>query len=307
MSFIPTLDISDFDLDRERFVAEFGRAYEEWGFAGITGHQLDQNLIKDAFAAAEAFFAMPDAAKNQYQSTAIGRSRGYVPFGTEKAKDAKHSDLKEFYHIGRERDDVAYLAANVWPSEIAHFQSVFETLYASLELLANRILEVAALYLTLPQNYFRARVARGEALLRVLHYPPILDDNIPNVRAAAHEDINLITLLVGSEQEGLEVLSKQGDWVPISMIEGTVICNVGDMMQRLTNGQLRSTTHRVVNPKGEKARTSRYSMPFFMHPNPDVALDCLPECISDENPIKYSPITADEYLKERLRAIGLLT
>jgi len=307
MKRIPSLDITDFDADRDRFVADFGRAYEEWGFAGITGHQLDPKLVETAFAAAQAFFAMPTAVKEKYQSSAVGHARGYVPFGTEKAKDSQYSDLKEFYHIGRELPGVDYLSNNEWPVEQSNFKPVFETLYAELDQLANRILSVAALYLNLPEDYFNPRVAQGEALLRVLHYPPISDENIPNVRAAAHEDINLITLLVGSEQDGLEVQSKQGDWVPISMIDGTIICNVGDMMQRLTNGQLRSTTHRVVNPKGEKARTSRYSMPFFMHPNPDVALDCLPQCVSDDNPIKYPPISADEYLKERLRAIGLLT
>lgn len=307
MSFIPSLDITEFDQNRERFVAEFGAAYEEWGFAGITGHQLDPNLVKRALTAAENFFALPEPIKHKYQSNALGRSRGYVPFGTEKAKDSTHSDLKEFFHIGRELPNVDYLADNVWPSEPEKFRSVFESLYTELDQLAKKILAVAALYLELPEDYFADRVARGEALLRVLHYPPILDKSVPNVRAAAHEDINLITLLIGSEQEGLEVLGKHGDWVPISMIEGTIICNVGDMMQRLTNGRLRSTTHRVVNPKGDKARVSRYSIPFFMHPNPEVSLNCLPQCVTSDNPKKYAPITADEYLQERLRAIGLLT
>lgn len=287
-------------------MTDFGYAYHEWGFAGITNHGVGADLIKDAFTAAEQFFSLPEVEKGQYQSDAVGRSRGYIPFGTEKAKDSHHTDLKEFYHIGRENPEVSYLADNVWPDKISNFKTSFEPLYKALDQLANRILEVAALYLGLPQNYFETRVSRGEALLRVLHYPPIKDHDIPNVRAAAHEDINLLTLLVGSEQEGLEVLSRQGKWVPITMLEGTIICNVGDMMQRLTNGQLRSTTHRVVNPKGQKARVSRYSMPFFMHPNPDVSLDVLPQCISAEHPKKYPAITAQEYLNERLVEIGLL-
>jgi isopenicillin N synthase-like dioxygenase len=196
--------------------------------------------------------------------------------------------------------------ANIWPTEVAEFETTFRAIYQALDDLAHYVLEVAALYLELPQNYFDKRVSHGEALLRVLHYPPVLQDDIPNVRAAAHEDINLITLLVGSEQAGLEVLSRQGNWVSIGMIEGTIICNVGDMLQRLSNGRLPSTTHRVVNPSGAQALSSRYSLPFFMHPNPEVRLDCLPSCVSDDNPQRYPPITAGEYLNERLREIGLM-
>lgn len=303
---IPTLNIADFKKDEALFVDAFGAAYTEWGFAGITGHGLGADLIQNAFKAAEAFFALPLSSKLRYETHAAGRSRGYVPFGTEKAKNSQHSDLKEFYHVGREIAGVTYLEENVWPQEIKAFQNTFEHLFKSLDALAHRVLEVVALFLELPRDYFESRVDRGEALLRILHYPPILEDDIPNVRAAAHEDINLLTLLVGSEQEGLEVLSRQGDWVPISMIEGTIICNVGDMLQRLSNGKLPSTTHRVVNPKGEKARNSRYSIPFFMHPNPDIALDCLLQCVTDENPLKYPPITAEDYLNERLLEIGLL-
>ena len=180
-------------------------------------------------------------------------------------------------------------------------------MFENLDSLARRVLEVFATVLDLPADYFDMRVAHGEAILRVLHYPPLPDGNVPNVRAAAHEDINLITLLAGSEQDGLEVLSRQGEWVPINMIEGTIICNVGDMLQRLSNNTLRSTTHRVVNPKGEKALSSRYSIPFFMHPSPEVKLDCLPQCITEKNPRHYEPTTAGEYLEQRLREIGLTT
>jgi isopenicillin N synthase-like dioxygenase len=215
-------------------------------------------------------------------------------------------DLKEFFHIGREAPNVSHLGQNIWPRSIIDFQPTFERLFKELDALAHRILEVFAVHLGLPQSYFDSRVEYGEALLRVLHYPPIMNANIPNVRAAAHEDINLLTLLVGSQQSGLEVLSRAGVWVPITTIEGTIVCNVGDMLQRLSNGLLPSTTHRVVNPHGEQARTSRYSMPFFMHPSPEVRLDVLPQCISDAHPQKFTPITAGEYLQQRLNEIGLV-
>lgn len=303
---IPTLNIADFEHDPVGFTGAFSQAYTEWGFAGITGHNIDPRQIQDAFAAAKQFFELPLESKQRYETEAVGRARGYVPFGTEKAKDSPFSDLKEFYHVGREVSGVEHLDKNVWPEEIVSFKPCFESLFKSLDALAHRLLSVFALSLELPEDYFASRVNHGEALLRILHYPPILDDNVPNLRAAAHEDINLLTLLVGSEQEGLEVLSRQGEWVPISMIKGTIICNVGDMLQRLTNGKLPSTTHRVVNPQGDKAKTSRYSIPFFMHPNPSMPLDCLPQCVTEARPLQYPPITASDYLTERLIQIGLI-
>lgn len=302
---IPKLDIRAFDTDRAQFVRQFGEAYEEWGFAGIVGHDIDSNLIADAFEAAKQFFDLETANKEKYLATNDGRTRGYIPIGVERAKDSDHTDLKEFYHVGREIDGVSYLAPNIWPSETPRFRSVFESLFSALDHLALRILDVVALYLQLPEDYFRSKVDRGEALLRILHYPPIAETDGPNQRAAAHEDINLITLLVGSEQAGLEVLSKKNQWVPINMIEGTIICNVGDMLQRLTNGRLPSTTHRVVNPSGPSAAQSRYSMPFFMHPNPEVSLDCLEQCVDEQHPRKYPAITAEAFLNERLEQIGL--
>jgi isopenicillin N synthase-like dioxygenase len=306
MNSIPILDIGRFESDHDAFIAEFREAYEEWGFAGISGHQLDLKIIQSAWVEAEKFFALPTEVKIKYEGEEQDRSRGYIPFGVEKAKDSKHSDLKEFYHIGHQVDGAAHLSANIWPTETAEFQSTFETLYASLESLALRVLSIFACVLGLPIDYFDSRIKTGETLLRILHYPPIVDQDIPNLRAAAHEDINLITLLAGSEQDGLEVLSRQGEWVPINMIEGTIVCNVGDMLQRLTNAKLPSTTHRVVNPKGDSARTSRYSVPFFVHPSPDVSLECLASCVDDENPRLFEPTTAGEYLEQRLKEIGLL-
>lgn len=302
MTTIPVLDISDFATDQDRFVDQLGVAYREWGFAGITGHGIDTSVIKDALIAAESFFALPEETKKQYVLPA-GSARGFTPFGIEIAKDAKHTDLKEFFHIGREINEQT---RNIWPSETPAFELAFRRLYQELDQLARRLLSGMALSLGLADDYFESRVNVGDSILRVLHYPPITDAEIPNLRAAAHEDINLITLLAGSEQAGLEVLSRKGEWVPISMIEGTIVCNVGDMLQRLTNRRMPSTTHRVANPKGDLARVSRYSIPFFMHPNADMSLDTLARCIDDEHPREFAAITAGEYLDERLREIGLI-
>jgi len=309
---IPTLDISQFDSAPDTFARDFGSAYQEWGFAGITGHNIPPSAVADAMQAAQWLFNLPLSTKQQYQQQSSW-ARGYVPFGLEKAKGSAHSDLKEFYHLGREHGSSESLGANIWPSnnglesesnKADEFKLAFSTLYRALDQLSLKILSAAALSLGLDKDFFTPRVTHGEALLRILHYPPIADANVPNVRAAAHEDINLITLLVGSEQEGLEVLSRRGEWVPISMIEGTVICNVGDMMQRLTNGKLPSTTHRVVNPKGEKARQSRYSIPFFVHPEPNMPLTCLPQCVTANNPKKFEDISAGDYHRQRLQEIG---
>lgn len=305
---IPVLDISAFDSNPELFVQELGSAYSQWGFAGVTNHGISMELIRRALQACEKVYALPDDVKLRYKSQ-YGGARGYTPFGTEIAKNAEYVDLKEFWHVGRELEGESpydQLTPNVWPEEVPEFKPVMLELFSALDQLANRLLDAFALYLGEKQDYFRDKVKFGNSILRALHYPPILDSSLPNVRAGAHEDINLITLLVGSEQEGLEVLSKSGEWVGISMIEGTIICNVGDMLQRLCNNMLPSTTHRVVNPKGSAAAKSRYSIPFFTHPNPDMSLDVLPQTITADNPKRYPPITANDYLMERLREIGLL-
>ena len=297
---IPQLDIAEFDLDPPDFVLKFGQAYREWGFAGITGHGIPTSVIENALNVAQQFFSQPELTKAKYLGSSDGFNRGYIPFGTERAKDSPFVDLKEFFHVGK-----PHLEENIWPGEVSDFQHHMEAIYASLEDLAKRLLMVIALYLELDKDYFEDKLDQGETLLRAIHYPPIDDPKAPNVRAAAHEDINLITLLVGSEQAGLEVLSRQGTWVPIGLIEGTIVCNVGDMLQRLTNNRLPSTTHRVVNPQGDLARSSRYSIPFFVHPSPDMKLDCLPQCVNSKRPCAYPAITAGEYLAERLQEIGL--
>lgn len=302
-AYVPTLDISELESDPKAFIERFGAAYLEWGFAGISGHDISQATIDSAMQAAKWFFDLPLPEKTNYQ-TDNNWARGYVPFGTEKAKGAEYTDLKEFYHLGREQTSAESLGENVWPDN-KEFVTAFSNLHQALDDLSIKILRAVALFLRLDKDYFTQKVSHGEALLRILHYPPILDAGAPNVRAAAHEDINLITLLVGSEKEGLEVLSRQGDWVPISMIKGTIICNLGDMMQRLTNGLLPSTTHRVVNPKGDAALQSRYSIPFFVHPEPSMSLASLPQCCTKANPKLFDDITAGDYHRQRLTEIGL--
>ncbi len=309
MTQIPTLDIRRFDTDRDAFVAELGAAYREWGFAGIRGHGISQQLIDDAYDAFVRFFALPEDVKTQYHISGSGGARGYTPFGVETAKGAKHFDLKEFWHVGREIRDAKYadvMAPNVWPSEVADFRERALALYDALDALGSRVLCALALHIGLPEHFFADKTNNGNSILRPIHYPPITTDDIPNVRAGAHEDINFITLLVGASAAGLEVKSKQGEWVPFTSDADTIVVNIGDMLQRLTNHVYPSTTHRVVNPPGEAARKPRYSTPFFLHPNPDFLIDVLPSCISPDNPSRYpQPITAHGYLEERLREIKL--
>ncbi|HMT38431.1 MAG TPA: 2-oxoglutarate and iron-dependent oxygenase domain-containing protein [Thermomonas sp.] len=307
--YIPTLDIRRFETDREAFVAELGAAYREWGFAGIRGHGIPQDVIDGAYDAFTAFFALPEDVKKQYHVPGGGGARGYTPFGVETAKDSKYFDLKEFWHVGREVRDEKYaeaMPANVWPSEVPEFRARALALYDALDGLGSRMLSALALGLDLPEDYFADKTNNGNSILRPIHYPPITTDDVPNVRAGAHEDINLITLLVGASAEGLQVLSRKGEWVPYTADADTIVVNIGDMLQRLTNHVLPSTTHRVVNPPGEKARQPRYSTPFFLHPNPDFLIDVLPNCVSADNPSRYpEPITAQGYLDERLREIKL--
>lgn len=309
MQSIPHVDMTAYADDFKEFVKTIGEGYEGNGFVALTQHGIDVATIHEALDATRDLFALPEQVKKQYYKPGIGGARGYTPFGTEIAKDAKHVDLKEFWHVGREVGDSSeypQLIPNVWPKEQPAFKETTTKLFNALDELGNQVLEGIAVYLGQPRDYFRTRVNKGNSILRPLHYPPIVDKGTPSVRAAAHEDINVITLLIGSREPGLEVLSKSGDWIPVTILEGAIICNVGDMLQRLTNGMLRSTTHRVVNPPAPHNEVSRYSIPFFLHFNPDVVIAALPECVSEENPAKLPPITADDYLMERLREIGLV-
>lgn len=308
---IPTLDITRFATDREAFVSELGAAYREWGFAGIRNHGIPQSLIDGAYDAFQRFFALPDADKKKYHVEGGGGARGYTPFGIETAKGNAYFDLKEFWHVGRELPEGSryrtVMADNQWPEDVPEFKHHALALYAALDDLGSRVLSALALHIGLPENYFADKTDSGNSILRPIHYPPITTPDVPNVRAGAHEDINLITLLVGASAEGLEVRSHDGEWVPFTADADTIVVNIGDMLQRLTNHVYPSTTHRVVNPPGDKARQPRYSTPFFLHPNPDFLIDVLPSCITQDNPSRYpEAITAQGYLEERLREIKLI-
>ena len=308
---IPTLDIRRYDTDRDAFVAELGAAYREWGFAGIRGHGIAPSMVNSAYDAFQRFFTLPAEVKMKYHLKGTGGARGYTPFGIETAKDSRYPDLKEFWHIGREipRDSkyADVMAPNVWPAEVPEFRPAGYGLYDALDKLGSRVLRALALHIDLPEPYFDDKTNFGNSILRPIHYPPITTPDIPNVRAGAHEDINLITLLVGASAEGLEVKSHKGEWVPFTADADTIVVNIGDMLQRLTNHVYPSTTHRVVNPGNENSRKPRYSVPFFLHPNPDFVIDVLPSCIDAEHPKRYAqPITANDYLQERLREIKLI-
>ena len=308
---IASVSLKDADRDPEDFAQKLGRSFEEYGFAIIADHGIPDDLIHRAEEKAKAFFALPEEVKRKYLIPGGGGARGYTPFGIETAKDSKYPDLKEFYHIGREiPDDSPYrdvMAPNLWPTEVPGFREHGYGLYQSLDTLGARILSALALHIGLPEDYFVGPTRSGNSILRPIHYPPITAPEIPNVRAGAHEDIIFITLLVGASAAGLEVKSHKGEWVPFTADADTIVVNIGDMLQRLTNHVYPSTTHRVVNPPGEQARKPRYSVPFFLHPNPDVSLAVLPNCVSAENPSRYATgISSHEYLLERLREIKLI-
>ncbi len=293
----------------EGFARDLGRSFREYGFAVVSDHPVDQGVIDAALADMKAFFALPEAAKRAYHQPGQGGARGYTPFATENAKDAAAKDLKEFWHRGR---DLAtghrlsrFMPENVSVSEVPGFDRSSAALFDALDEMGAVLLRAIARDLGLEERWFDATVDEGNSVLRLLHYPPIMGAP-EGVRAGAHEDINVITLLLGAEEAGLQVKTRSGEWLPIQPPEGALVVNIGDMLQRLTNDVLPSTTHRVVNPPPERAGVSRYSTPFFLHFNPDFEIRTLPGCVSPQTPDRYAePITADAYLQERLREIGL--
>ncbi len=292
-------------------VAEaLGSSFRHYGFALVGDHGIEPALTRQTWRLTREFFALPETEKRQYFSAALAGARGYTPFGSENAKGAALPDLKEFWHIGRELPPghplTPSMPPNIWPDRPAGFRETYLNLYRQFDQVGAAILSRIALHLGLSPDWFEPAIADGNSVLRLLHYPPIAEAAQGAIRAGAHEDINLITLLLGEEEAGLELLGPDGEWLAVSPPEGALVVNIGDMLQRLTNHELPSTTHRVRNPLAERASFSRYAMPFFLHPRSDFEIKTLRECITPKNPDRYPrPIAADAYLQERLKEIGL--
>ncbi|QGN55599.1 isopenicillin N synthase family oxygenase [Novosphingobium sp. Gsoil 351] len=308
---LPVLSLADAP---DLLARDLGDSFRTFGFAMVRDHGLDPALVRRARDLTAQFFALPEAEKRSYLIPGQGGARGYTAFGTEIAKGAKAHDLKEFWHVGRDLPPGHALAdsmpPNVWPARPAGFRETFERLYAELDRVGATILSRIAVWLGLDEQWFDPAIKDGNSVLRLLHYPPVPSVEGGAIRAGAHEDINLITLLLGAEEAGLELLTKDGKWLAVDPPEGALVVNIGDMLQRLTNHVLPSTTHRVRNPDGPRAAHSRYSMPFFLHLRSDFPFVTLPQCVTERNPDRYpingqAPITADDYLQERLREIGL--
>jgi isopenicillin N synthase-like dioxygenase len=309
---VPGLDAISFrrfETDFAGFAADLGASFERYGFAVVADHGIDEARIAAALDRTKAFFALPEAVKRAYVVPGGAGQRGFTPFGVETAKGENRADLKEFWHVGRDLPPGhrygPVIPPNPWPDEVAGFREDLSALYASLDALGEKLLSAIARRLTLADNFFEGPTRDGDSVLRLLHYPPVSPDAAA-VRAGAHEDINAITLLLGAEEAGLELLTADGDWLPVSPPAGSVVVNIGDMLQRLTNHRLPSTTHRVVNPAPERRGFARYSTPFFLHFAPDYLIQTLPNCVDPANPDRYpEPITARAYLEERLRDLKL--
>ena len=306
---VPALSLDQQTTDAAGFAQSFGDSFQRFGFGIVVDHGIDAALIERAWEATREFFALPLEEKLKYRAKK-GGARGYIPFGIEIAKGATENDLKEFWHIGRDLpagvEYTATMPPNVWPDVPEDFHSIFKQLYAEFDRVGAKLLSAIATWLGLAPDWFEKPVENGNSVLRLLHYPPVSVD-APGIRAGAHEDINLITLLLGAEEAGLQLLTREGKWLEVDPPKGALVVNVGDMLQRLTNHVLPSTTHRVVNPAPERRGHSRYSMPFFLHLAGDFPIATLPGCVSGETPDQYpQAITADDYLQQRLREIGLL-
>jgi isopenicillin N synthase-like dioxygenase len=306
---VASVSLADADKDPAAFAQELGQSFVDYGFAIISDHGVPQELIDRAEEKAKAFFALPEEVKRNYLIPGGGGARGYTAFGVETAKGAHASDLKEFWHVGRDLEaghryrDV--MGDNIWPAEVPGFKETFLELYDTFDRTGLKILAAIARFLGVDEDYFADTVRDGNSVLRMLHYPPVDKPTGNHIRAGAHEDINTITLLLGAEEAGLELKTKDGRWLPVSPKKGELVVNIGDMLQRLTNGKLRSTSHRVVNPTPDRASKARYSMPFFLHFRPDFMIEALPGTVPPGEEPKWAPISSHDYLLERLREIKL--
>lgn len=305
-SIIPPVSMKTFDESPEAFAKELGQWFETFGFAVVSDHGVSQEIIDGTLERAKAFFELPVETKTKYQIKGSGGKRGYTPFGIETAKDHKVADLKEFWHAGRglppEHRHRELMPPNIDVSEVEGWSQYVDAMFGSFDHLGRRILKAVAIHLKLGDKFFDDKVNEGNSILRLLHYPPVTHEIEPGaIRAGAHGDINVITLLLGADEPGLQLLDKKGVWQNVYAPKGCLAINVGDMLSRLTNDVLTSSIHRVINPNPERAKFARYSTPFFLHFNPDYLIETLPEC----GPSKYAPITAQGFLEERLRDIKL--
>ena len=314
MNKIPSLDLRDFLSEeanrKEEFVQSIGKAFQEIGFCAVKGHLLSDDLVERLYNQIKLFFDLPYEVKAKYEFPQYSGQRGYVSFGKESAKGSKHGDLKEYWHFGQyieeeEKEKYNYFP-NIHVEELSEFNEVGKEVYSTLEETAKHILRALALYLNIEEDYFDQYIKNGNSILRPIHYPPILEDPKEAVRASAHGDINLITLLMGAHGKGLQVQHSNGEWVDAVASEDELMINIGDMLSRHTNNLLKSTVHRVINPDRELLKKSRYSIPFFMHPISEMKLNVLESCISDESPKSFDDITAGDFLNERLVELGLL-
>ena len=310
---IPVVDLAEFTsgdaASKQNFVKQLGKAYEEVGFVAVKNHGIPDDLIADLYKYVQKFFSLPDDVKLSYEKKELAGQRGYTSFGREHAKGFDAPDLKEFFQFGQTVEDSDPIKEeypdNVKVEEVPEFTPTLFKAYRSFERSGKALLQAIALYLELDEHYFDEWVHNGNSILRAIHYPPIKSEPKSAIRAEQHEDINLITLLVGASADGLQILTRQNEWVGVTSLPEQIVVNVGDMLQRLTNNKLRSTTHRVVNPPRELWGTSRFSIPFFLHPKSEMDLTCLEGCTDAEHPKAYEDTTAGEYLDERLREIGL--
>lgn len=310
---IPVVDLEHFikgtNEQKVQFAAILGKAFEEVGFVSVKNHGIPELLIDKLYNTVKSFFSLSDAEKRSYEIAGLAGQRGYTSFGKEHAKGSDAPDLKEFFQYGQTltATDVAPEAYpdNVMVSHPADFNSLFLEAYRSFEASGSALLSAISMYLDLGDDFFSEHIYLGNSILRAIHYPPIVHEPKSAIRAEQHEDINLITLLVGASADGLEILSKEEEWLPVKAGPGEIVVNVGDMLQRLTNDRLKSTTHRVVNPPREKWGSSRFSIPFFLHPRSSMSLACLSSCVDALHPKRYEDYTAGYYLDERLREIGL--
>ncbi len=310
---IPVVDLEDFlkgDPNKKKsFVHNLGRAYEEVGFVSVKNHGIPGDLINELYKNVQEFFSLPLVEKEKYEIPELAGQRGYTSFGKEHAKGSDAPDLKEFFQYGQ-IVPANHKLKNEYPDnvdveEVKNFNTTLYKAYRAFEASGKALLQAIALYLNLPEHYFDDNIEEGNSIVRAIHYPPITHEPKSAIRAEHHEDINLITLLVGASAGGLEILNRNNEWVGVTSLPDQIVVNVGDMLQRHTNNQLKSTTHRVVNPPRDLWHTSRFSIPFFLHPKSAMSLGCLAQCVDKDHPRHYEDITAGDYLDERLREIGL--